>query len=204
MKITRIVKAPDFPHGGALDFPPWVGEACVGLCLGVSEWKVPGDIMIIEARTECPMPCDEHYLILPEDLIRELALQQPKARSKEASEWINENDFWAGPLSISKEKVLVMPGVDMPLDTFRARCREEFTLLVKEEGRWNRSQFEQVDSFVRCTLNYDLVAFPWIALLFGRHPASDFKHLKVFLGQFAVKNVTGCYHPALPFAPQTL
>jgi len=198
MKIAKIKSPPGFPKGKPIDFPAWIGESCIGLCLAVAEFKIGGDLIHVLARSgECP--CDEHYLILPDDLIRELRLQEPQQRSREAAEWIDENDFWAGPLGIGKD-VLEIDEVPVPLEAFRARCKMEFTLIIGqeayEEGVLHRLPF-------RCGMNYDPDHSSMI-LLFGRHKESYLKKFAYCLGNFSVRNVTGCYHPALPFWPETI
>lgn len=98
VKDVRFIKPPfDYgedkpapPAGMNAKMPEWVNEACVGLVM-----------TLIQSERG-------YYLVLAYELMRELVIQQPGERSVEASEWIDDNVWWGGPLCIAEDRLEVL------------------------------------------------------------------------------------------------
>lgn len=97
VKDVRILKPPfdygcDRPVAAGMNdhMPDWVNVACVGLVM-----------TLIQSERG-------YYLVLVDELMRELVIQQPAVRSVEASEWIDDNVWWGGPLCIAEDRLEVL------------------------------------------------------------------------------------------------
>jgi hypothetical protein len=202
MKIAELVPPGIFLCQESEPLPDWVGLACLGLCLGIYEPGVEGDLTFVHADRHGK---SEHYRMTHTDLVEELRSQLPQARSLEAADWIEKEIFWGRDILIPPTSVRIYDEFDVQGKIFRRRCAEKYTLLVRTGG-WPQQLADQLCSLLKSSTNYNLEEHPQLVLLFG-HITEEVvrKQLPVSMyGQIDVRLIRGRHNPQLPFRPESL